>query len=96
MQILGILEHLDEPTTSLDNEVPSAAWLHQFLEASKLAFADRNKYIADPEFVDAPGNDWQRMLDAEYLRDRATWISDVSLGQTEPGNPGDHQSLNGT
>lgn len=95
MQILGILEHLDEPASSLDNEVPTAAWLHQFLEASKLAFADRNKYIADPEFVDAPGNNWQWMLDKEYLQDRAVWISDVSMGQAEPGNPGDHQSLNG-
>lgn len=95
MQILGILEQLEEPENSLDNDVPSAAWLHQFFEASKLAFADRNMYIADPAFVDAPGDDWQLMLDTEYLQDRATWVSNESMEQAEPGNPGEQQSLNG-
>jgi len=45
---LNILEGFD--LTSL----PRAQAEHLYLEASRLAFADRNAYLADPEFVDAP------------------------------------------
>ncbi len=34
--------------------MPRAAAEHQYMEASRLAFADRNAYLADPEYVDAP------------------------------------------
>lgn len=40
-------------------------WMYQFLEASKLAFADRNQYIADPAFVKQPV---KGLLDKDYLK----------------------------
>lgn len=92
MQILGIMDQLEAPQQALVDSIPSAPWLHQFLEASKLAFADRNQYIADPKFVDAPGNDWNSMLNREYLAGRSLLISDSSMGSAEPGVPGELQS----
>ncbi|MDI5934330.1 gamma-glutamyltransferase [Halomonas kalidii] len=91
MQILGILEHLPAVEEPLVDGLPGEAWLHQFLDASRLAFADRGKYIADPAFVDAPGGDWSSMLDPEYLAKRADLVGDQSLGDggAEPGNPGE-------
>jgi gamma-glutamyltranspeptidase / glutathione hydrolase len=95
MQILGIMDHLDEPETALRDSIPTAEWLHQFLEASKLAFADRNQYVADPLFVDGPAGDWQTMLHPDYLAERANFVTDVSMGTAEPGNPGDEYSQAG-
>lgn len=95
MQILGIMEHLDEPQSSLEDGIPTAEWLHQFIEASKLSFADRNQYIGDPQFVDAPGGDWNSMLDPEYLQERSERVTDVSMDTAEPGNPGEDQAMYG-
>lgn len=95
MQILGIMEQLEEPDSSLADGLPTAEWLHQFLEASKLSFADRNKYIGDPQFVDAPGGDWNSMLAPEYLKERAQLVTAVSMESAEPGNPGSKQAMYG-
>ncbi|RUR30485.1 gamma-glutamyltransferase [Vreelandella nanhaiensis] len=90
MQILGMLDQQPLLEAPLDNGVSSSGWLHQFLEASRLAFADRGRYIGDPDFVDAPGGDWALMLAPDYLATRSELISDTSLGDSaEPGNPGE-------
>jgi gamma-glutamyltranspeptidase/glutathione hydrolase len=47
-EALNILEGYDLKA------MPRAQAEHLYLEASRLAFADRNAYLADPEFVDAP------------------------------------------
>lgn len=88
MQILGIMEHLEAPETALQDSVPTADWLHHFLEASKLAFADRNLYIADPGFVDPPAETWESLLNPVYLKERAELIGETSMGEAEPGDPG--------
>jgi gamma-glutamyltranspeptidase/glutathione hydrolase len=95
MQILGIMEHLEYPEPALADGIPVAEWLHQFLEASKLSFADRNKYIGDPQFVDAPGGDWNSMLAPEYLQERSQCVTDVSMERAEPGSPGEEQAMYG-
>ncbi len=74
----------------------SADWLHYYLEASKLAYADRNQYIADPRYVDAPGGDWERMLDPGYLAYRAALIGSDAMDEAAPGDPGDDFSRYGT
>ncbi|WP_346798444.1 gamma-glutamyltransferase [Halomonas sp. Bachu 37] len=91
MQILGILDHLPMVEAPLEGGEPGDTYLHQFLEASRLAFADRGRYIADPDFVEAPGGDWKTMLAPEYLQTRAELIeNDVSMGENaEPGRPGE-------
>ncbi|MCK7500981.1 MAG: gamma-glutamyltransferase [Comamonadaceae bacterium] len=58
MQILGMLERLPAPAPALQDGVPGADWLHAYTEAARLAFADRALYVADPDFVAAPGGDW--------------------------------------
>lgn len=95
MQILGIMEQLEMPETSLQDSIPTAEWLHLFFESSKLAFADRNQYIADPRFVDSPGSSWESMLAPSYLEKRAALISGQSMGEAEPGQPGELQSQYG-
>ncbi|HSH57625.1 MAG TPA: gamma-glutamyltransferase [Halomonas sp.] len=91
MQILGILEQLPALEVDLDDGLPDAEWLHRFLEASRLAFADRGRYIADPDFVEAPGGDWSLMLAPDYLEERAELIDteqSMGSGGASPGNPG--------
>lgn len=94
MQILGLLDHQPMLEAPLEEGLPSSRWLHQFLEASRLAFADRGLYIADPDFVQAPGGDWNTMLNSDYLAERASLIeADASMGSgaAQPGKPGDMQ-----
>ncbi len=59
--------------------------LHHYLEATRLAFADRNRYIGDPSFADVPE---QQLLSASFARQRACLINpDQAL--TSPVPPGD-------
>ncbi|MBB3331024.1 gamma-glutamyltranspeptidase/glutathione hydrolase [Halomonas campaniensis] len=90
MQILGILHALPDVEEPVADGIPSEAWLHGFLEAARLAFADRGRYIADPDFVEAPGGDWSVMLDPDYLALRADLVGEESLGSggAQAGNPG--------
>ena len=79
-QILGMLPTTDTPDLS-------AAWMHAYIEATRLAFADRAQYVADPDFVAAPGDDWHTLLNPTYLRERAQLIGPTSMDKVEPGNP---------
>ncbi|WP_171020199.1 gamma-glutamyltransferase, partial [Hydrogenophaga sp. 2FB] len=79
-QILGLLARTPqarEPLVqgAMANPLPSAEWLHSYTEASRLAFADRAQYVADPDFVAAPGGRWSSLLDARYLDERARLIT---------------------
>jgi gamma-glutamyltranspeptidase/glutathione hydrolase len=81
LQILGLLEHFD-----LSRLRPgSVQAVHLISEASRLAFADRNLYVADPDFVSVPT---EGLLDPDYLRSRARQISaDSSMSTALPGVP---------
>lgn len=96
MQILGIMENLDMPDDALSDDQPGSDWLHLYMEAAKLAFADRNQYIADPAFVQPPAGSWNSLLHTDYLSARASVISDTAMVQAEAGNPGSLGSLFGT
>lgn len=97
-QILGILGNTPAATFALQDgpggasdprgKVPGADWLYLYNEAARLAFADRNQYVADPDFVQAPGGNWKSMVDPAYLTSRAKLIGEKSMNLAKPGNPG--------
>jgi gamma-glutamyltranspeptidase/glutathione hydrolase len=87
-QILGILNSAGASTIPLNAGLPDEAWLHLYTEASRLAFADRAQYVADPDFVQPPGSSWSSLLSPGYLAQRARLIAPLSMKTARPGNPG--------
>jgi len=80
--ILRTLENFDMGALGQTAE----GW-HVFSEASFLGYADRDKYVADPDFVPVETN---KMLDADYLKSRAALISmDRAMTDVKAGNPSD-------
>ena len=95
-QILSLLNNTPAGTMPLDTSpgdgaVPGVNWLHLYTEASRLAFADRALYIADPDFVRAPAGNWMSLLDPAYLRQRSRLIGNgpnaPSMKTAQPGTP---------
>lgn len=78
LQMLGILEHKDMPNLPVNGEEA----MHYFTQASRLAFADRNRYIADTDFVEVP---MAAMLHPDYLAKRAELIDEQDMGKAQPG-----------
>ena len=69
-EALNILEGYDLSSMS------RADALYYMLEASKLAFADRNKFLGDPDFVDVP---LAGLLSDGYAAERRSLIGDTAL-----------------
>ncbi len=63
----------------------TADYLHTLIELKKLAFADRDRWVADPEFADLPVGE---LLDADYLRKRAAKIGANAAENVSPGIEG--------
>ena len=86
LQILGILRKFDLNKIDIESDAGAVRALHLLGEASRLAFADRNVYIGDPDFVPVPSSG---LLDPEYLALRAGEIDPTkALGKRQPGMPG--------
>lgn len=87
-QILGLLEGYD--LTTLGPQSPEAWRL--IGDASRLAFADRGRYMADSDFVPVPVTG---LIAPEYLRQRAALLNgDKALPEVTPGKPEfDHAML---
>jgi gamma-glutamyltranspeptidase/glutathione hydrolase len=87
LQILGILAHFD----SAELDPNSADAVHLFAEASRLAYADRDRYLADADFVAVPVNG---LLDPAYLAARAELIdpSTAASGAAAGSPPGAEQA----
>src|SRR5690606_928831 len=67
--------------------------VHYFSEAGKLAFADRDVYVADPDFVKVPT---KALLDPDYLALRADLIMPKrTIGKAPPGDPVDMLAVRG-
>ncbi len=80
LQTLGLLEPYDVAAMG----AASFFGVHFLSEAGRLAYADRDAYLADPDFVSVPPG----LLDRDYLRQRATLIrASGSLGRATPGTP---------
>ncbi len=88
LQILGILQRFD-----LGKLEPfGAKAVHLVAEASRLAFADRNTYMADSDFIPVPT---LGLLDPAYLDLRSQEISPFKTGgKKSPGMPGLQANLN--
>ncbi len=90
-QTLGILENFGMNAfgpgeVDLHGGKPSLTGVHLVSEAQRLAYADRNKYVADTDFVALPGAGVASLLDKVYLRRRADLIrADRSMGVALPG-----------
>jgi gamma-glutamyltranspeptidase/glutathione hydrolase len=87
LQVLGLLEPFDI-WRDKPNDLRS---LHLIAEASRLAFADRARYLADPDFATVPVDG---LLAPDYLASRSGLIDPArSLGKAEPGDPAGAQAL---
>jgi gamma-glutamyltranspeptidase/glutathione hydrolase len=81
LQVLGLIQPFD-----LQRDAPNdLRAVHLIAEASRLAFADRDRYVADPAFVDVPV---AGLLSPAYLAERRKLMSpDRSMGKVGPGVP---------
>ncbi|WP_424991030.1 gamma-glutamyltransferase [Fluviibacterium sp. S390] len=87
-QILGMLNTYD--LASLGFEDPQAWRL--IGDASRLAFADRGRYMADSDYVPVPV---EGLVDPAYLADRAALLNrDTALEEVAPGTPEFDHALN--
>ncbi len=81
IQILGQLEKFDIAKLSLAD----AEFAHLFTQSSRLAFADRNRYIADSSFVNVPT---QGLIAKSYMAERAALIDlNSDMGKAHAGIP---------
>jgi gamma-glutamyltranspeptidase/glutathione hydrolase len=80
LQLLALLEHTDIAKRGPDD--PQAWFL--FAEASRLMYADRDRYVGDPAFVDVPV---AGLLDPAYVAERARLIGAVAGAPPIAGAP---------
>ena len=81
-EALNILENWRRPGGSPAQRVPA---LHRFLEASALAFADRNRYVGDSDYVRVP---LRQLLSQGFADERACLISATAAPKpVAPGSP---------
>ena len=86
LQILNILEGFDLKAMGRN----SAETLHAMIEAKKLAWADRAKFYADPEFATIP---LAQLISKQYAAERRKLIDPNNTAKTvAPGNPNAAQS----
>ena len=86
LQELNLVEQFDLKSLGCS----SAESIHLMVEAKKLAFIDREAYVADPDFVDVP---IQGLVSKEYAQERAALIDPQRAAfQVSAGEPWQHQS----
>ncbi len=88
LQELNLIEQFD--LIGLGCNTPES--IHLMVEAKKLAFADREAYMADPDWVDVPV---AGMLSKQYAAERARLIDlNRAAGEVGQGDPWSHQPAN--
>jgi len=81
LEILGVLENFDMAKT----RPLSVEGVHLYAEAARLAYADRNLYMADSDFIAVPV---RGLLDSGYLKSRASLIDpDKTMDVAAAGTP---------
>lgn len=86
-QMLGMFETRDLAKLAPADGVPGPDAVHLFSEVGRLAYADRNRYAADTDFVPLPGRGLPSLIDKAYLARRASLIGERSMGEAPAGNP---------
>jgi len=90
LELLNILEAFEPPAGAFGPDGPrSAAWAHLVIEAAKLAMADRDAHLTDPESADVPV---ERLLDKDHAATLAGLIdprrASVPKASTNPPGGG--------
>ncbi len=80
LQLLAMLEKTDIASRGPGD---AQAWF-LFAEASRLMYADRDQYVADPAFVSVPV---EGLLEPAYVSSRVALIGDTASARPEAGNP---------
>lgn len=89
LQLLEMAKHF--PLEEMGQN--SAPYLHTLIELKKIAFADRDRWVADPDMADIPVD---RLLDSSYLAARARLVDpDHAAASVPPGIGGDDGSTAG-
>jgi len=93
LQLLAIMENFD--VRQMGHNTPE--YIHTLAEAMKWAFADRERYMADPDFVEVP---FERLLEKDYARQIAARIEAGKAAEIvyprrleDPLNPGNTSHL---
>ncbi|RNF29422.1 gamma-glutamyltransferase [Massilia aurea] len=86
-QMLGMFETFDMKALTPKDGVPGAEAVHVFSEVGRLAYADRNRYAADADFVPLPGRGIPSLIDKTYLKQRAGLVGARSMGEAKAGTP---------
>jgi len=92
VQMLNILSGYD-----LQNDGHnSAAYLHKLIESMRRAYADRSKYLGDPDFVDVPDQDLMALPYADDLRESIDLRAASKSSDILPGAVLPYESVNTT
>jgi gamma-glutamyltranspeptidase len=85
LQELNLVEHFSLGSLGCN----TSASIHAMVEAKKLAFADREAYLADPDFVDVPT---EALISKEYAGERVKLIDpERAAANVRPGDPWAYQ-----
>lgn len=93
-QSLGILGQFNlgqygPASPANEGGIPSVMGVHLVSEAERLAYADRDKYVADTDFIPLPAQGLASLLSPSYLQQRASLINaDKSMGTAAAGDFG--------
>lgn len=81
-EIMGLIEHAPKFSNAGADDPKNWAI---FADAQRLAYSDRDQYVADSDFVSVPLNG---LLDKTYLKKRAQQINPkVAIGEVKAGDP---------
>jgi gamma-glutamyltranspeptidase/glutathione hydrolase len=90
LQILGMLERFDLRASGFG----SSTTVHRIAEAERLAFAERSRWLGDPDFFDVPvaellAPDYLKRRSAGIRPDRATPSAEIEAGDPVPDGSGE-------
>lgn len=80
LQQLGLLREMDLASMAPDGP----DFVHTYVEATKLAFADREAWYGDPDFTDVPA---ETLLSEAYAAERRALIGATASMELQPGSP---------